>query len=109
MDPNYQLTEPTLATNHDDSKLEKYIKDHITTTHHIQGTCRMAPDVNGGVVDAVGQVYGVSHLLVVDDSIAPFVSDGNTSAPAYFIGSTITDQLLGWEEMNDRQFGIGQW
>ena len=95
IDPEYQLITPPLETIADDTKLETYIKDNLLATHHIQGTLRMAPDADSGVVDATGHVYGVKDLIVADNSIAPFVSDGNTSAPAFFIGANIADQLLG--------------
>ncbi len=83
-----------METINDDRKLEKYIKKNLGPTHHIQGMLRMAPDAKDGVVNARGEVYGVKDLIVADDSIAPFVSDGNTSAPAFFIGANIADQLL---------------
>ncbi|ARF16082.1 GMC family oxidoreductase [Sporosarcina ureae] len=94
IDSHYQLVTPTLETIQDDSKLEAFIKDNLGPTHHIQGTLRMAPNENQGVVNAMGEVFGVENLIVADDSIAPFVSDGNTSAPAFFIGANIADQLL---------------
>lgn len=104
VDSTYQLTSPTLETINDDQKLEKFIKEKLMPTHHIQGALRMGPDAKSGAVDALGQVYGVKDLIVADDSIAPFVSDGNTSAPAFFIGANIADQLLHWEAMNDGQY-----
>ena len=79
----------------DDEKLEHFIKENLDTTHHVQGMVRMAANEQNGAVDALGQVFGVRNLIVADDSIAPFVSDGNTSAPAYFIGANIADILLG--------------
>lgn len=94
IDPKYQLASPSLETMDDDKKLEAYIKKNLSVTHHIQGTLRMAPTPQGGVVDARGEVYGVKDLIVADDSIAPFASDGNTSAPAFFIGANIADQLV---------------
>lgn len=94
VDPKYQLISPSLETINDDQKLEMYLKNNISTTHHIQGTLRMAPNAESGVVDAGGHVYGVRNLVVADDSIAPFASDGNTSAPAFFIGANIAEQLL---------------
>ncbi|WP_436406351.1 GMC family oxidoreductase N-terminal domain-containing protein [Brevibacillus brevis] len=33
-------------------------------------------------------------IVLADDSIIPFTVDGNTSAPAYLIGNTITQQLV---------------
>lgn len=94
IDSKYQLASPTLETINDDSKLEAFIKENIGPTHHIQGTLRMGPNESEGVVNAAGEVYGVKNLIVADDSIAPFVSDGNTSAPAFFIGANIADELL---------------
>lgn len=94
IDPKYQLVSPTLDTINDNSKLEMYIKNNLAPTHHVQGTLRMAPNEKSGVVDARGHVFGVQDLIVADDSIAPFVSDGNTSAPAFFIGANIADHLL---------------
>ncbi|WP_231293297.1 MULTISPECIES: hypothetical protein [unclassified Sporosarcina] len=41
----------------------------------------------------------MQDLIVADDSIAPFVSDGNTSAPAFFIGANIADYLIEQEKL----------
>lgn len=94
IDPMYQLISPTPDILHNDRKLEDFIKENLLATHHVQGTLRMAPSPKSGVVNEKGEVYGVRDLIVADDSIAPFVSDGNTSAPAYFIGANIADQLI---------------
>ena len=101
IDSDYQLTSPTVETIQDDRKLETYIKENLSPTHHIQGSLRMATDSREGVVDAVGQVFGVKDLIVADNSIAPFPSDGNTSAPAFFIGANIADQLIEWQRRQD--------
>jgi choline dehydrogenase len=54
----------------------------------------MARSAAEGVVNFRGEVFGVRNLVVADNSIIPFVVDGNTSAPAYLIGLTIAKQLL---------------
>ncbi|PID04244.1 dehydrogenase [Sporosarcina sp. P2] len=100
IDSHYQLVTPSLETIQDDSKLEKFIQENLGPTHHIQGTLRMAPSEENGVVNAAGEVYGVKDLIVADDSIAPFVSDGNTSAPAFFIGANIAEHLVRQDRMN---------
>ena len=100
IDSHYQLVTPSLETIQDDSKLETFIQENLGPTHHIQGTLRMAPNEENGVVNAAGEVYGVKGLIVADDSIAPFVSDGNTSAPAFFIGANIAEQLVRQDGMN---------
>lgn len=106
IDPTYQLVSPSQETMNDDHKLETYIQANLSPTHHIQGTLRMAANAESGVVDARGEVYGVSDLIVADDSIAPFASDGNTSAPAFFIGANIADYLLAWENAGGGQYRL---
>lgn len=91
IDPQYTLVAPTLAVINDDQLLTQYILDNINHTHHWTGTCRMAPRNKGGVVDAHGNVYGVENLVVADDSIAPFIPDGNTAACAFMIGRKLAE------------------
>lgn len=97
LDPDYQLISPTLDIICDDTKLEEFVKQNFGHNHHQQGSLRMAPLNQNGVVDSDGHVHGVKDLIVADASIIPFTVDGNTSAPAYFIGFTIAQQLLNQE------------
>ena len=60
---------------------------------HFQSHCRMAPIEDGGVVDSRGYVYGVKHLIVADNSIAPLVMDGSPMATGYLIGAYISQML----------------
>lgn len=100
IDPLYQLLSPTPAIINDDAQLENFIKQNLNLTFHEQSTLRMARSAEDGVVNFRGEVFGVENLVVADNSIIPFVVDGNTSAPAYLIGLTIAQQLLR-EEDND--------
>lgn len=94
IDPAYRLLSPAPEVLADDERLEAFIKENFAHNHHQQGSLRMAPLRDGGVVDAEGNVYGVQDLVVADASIVPFTVDGNTSAAAYLIGATIAQQLL---------------
>jgi choline dehydrogenase len=52
---------------------------------HPVSTCRMGPDPATAVVDARLNVYGVQALRIVDASIFPSVTSGNTNAPTIMV------------------------
>lgn len=94
-DPLYQMVYPDPAILIDDAQIDNFIKTTIGTDMHFQGTCKMAPLSDGGVVDSTGHVYGVNNLIVADDSIVPVAMDGAPMASAYMIAYNIANILLG--------------
>ena len=50
---------------------------------------------NGAVVDASGKVYGINNLRVVDASIMPTVTNGNTNCPTIMIAEKLSDAIQG--------------
>ncbi|HEX7052731.1 MAG TPA: GMC family oxidoreductase N-terminal domain-containing protein [Burkholderiales bacterium] len=68
----------------EDADLEKAAGELGTTIFHPVGTCRMGTDP-GAVVDPELKVHGVRGLRVVDASVMPRITSGNTNAPTYVI------------------------
>jgi choline dehydrogenase len=68
----------------DDFSLEKAAGELGTTIFHPVGTCKMGNDPLA-VVDDELRVHGVGRLRVVDASVMPRITSGNTNAPTYVI------------------------
>jgi choline dehydrogenase len=73
-----------------DAELSHAAGDLGTTIFHPVGTCKMGAD-GAAVVDDRLRVHGIAGLRVVDASVMPTITSGNTNAPTVMIaeqGST---------------------
>lgn len=68
----------------DDDALERAAGQLGTTIFHPVGTCKMGNDAMA-VVDDRLRVRGIERLRVIDASIMPRITSGNTNAPTYLI------------------------
>ena len=67
-----------------DTQLLEAARDLGTTIFHPVGTCKMGSDESAVVNDRL-EVHGVANLRVIDASIMPTITSGNTNAPTVMI------------------------
>lgn len=76
-----------------DADIAEWAKRAVTTMWHPVGTCRMGQDERA-VVDARLRVRGVEGLRVIDASIMPNITSGNTNAPTQALARHATAMLV---------------
>jgi choline dehydrogenase len=81
------------ANVEDDSGLVRAAGDLGTTIFHPVGTCAMGRGPNA-VVDDRLRVHGIEGLRVIDASIMPRITSGNTNAPTYMIAEKGAEFVL---------------
>jgi choline dehydrogenase-like flavoprotein len=75
-----------------DIDLAKVAGDIGTTIFHPVSTCHMGPDEEA-VVDPQLRVNGVEGLRVVDASVMPAITSGNTNSPTIMIAEKAADLI----------------
>ena len=64
------------------------------TVFHPVDTCRMGSDATSSVVCPGLKVHGVAGLRVVDASVFPNITSGNTNAPVMMLAHRAADLIL---------------
>jgi choline dehydrogenase-like flavoprotein len=78
----------------DPIQIAEFLRDHSDTEYHPCGTCKMGPTSDpAAVVDTELRVYGIDKLRVVDASIMPQLTSGNTNAPTIMIAEKAADMI----------------
>ena len=88
--PEEYLPGRRIATDED---LAYAAGDIGTTIFHPVGTCKMGRDAHA-VVDERLRVHGISGLRVVDASVMPTITSGNTNSPVIMIAEKACDMIL---------------
>jgi choline dehydrogenase len=83
-----------------DEELTQAAGDLGTTIFHPVGTCKMGHD-SLAVVDDRLSVHGVHNLRVIDASVMPRITSGNTNAPTVMIAERGAELIL--EDVGDNR------
>jgi choline dehydrogenase len=85
--------EPGPGVQSDEAVLADFRK-RAGTVFHASCTCAMGPNARTAVVDRRLRVHGIGGLRVVDASIFPNLTSGNTNAPTIMVAEKAADLIL---------------
>ncbi|MBW4669994.1 MAG: GMC family oxidoreductase N-terminal domain-containing protein [Cyanomargarita calcarea GSE-NOS-MK-12-04C] len=91
------------ADKKSDEALQAYVQEVCESIWHPVGTCKMGTDLFA-VVDPQLRVRGVDGLRVVDASIMPIITTGNTNAPTIMIGEKAADLIKGSRRVPEHEY-----
>lgn len=81
------------------NEIDAFIRESATSVFHPCGTCSIGVD-DLAVVDEKCRVYGVDKLRVVDASVMPQITSGNTNGPTIMIAEKVADLIRGFEPLD---------
>ena len=76
-----------------DEEIIQAASEHAQTIFHPVGTCKMGND-STSVVSNKLKVHNIENLRVVDASIMPNITSGNTNAPTIMIAEKAADMII---------------
>ncbi|BCN60309.1 mycofactocin system GMC family oxidoreductase MftG [Rhodococcus hoagii] len=72
---------------------DEWLSDHLGTSLHLSGSCRMGADPATSVVDEECRVHGVDGLFIVDTSIFPAIPGRGPHATAVMVAERASTLL----------------
>jgi choline dehydrogenase len=77
-----------------DEQMLEYFRHNSGSIYHLCGSCAMGADEQTSVVDKRLKVHGIDGLRIVDASIFPNVTSGNTHAAVLMVAEKGADLIL---------------
>ena len=87
---------PTPQDLASDKTLDDWLFQHLNTSFHNSGTCKMGPACDPlAVVDQYCRVHGLENLRVVDASVMPDLIRANANCTVIMIAERVADWIKG--------------
>ena len=81
--------------NISDCDLRESLLENLASQWHLVGTSKMGPASDKmAVINQDGAVHGLTSLRVVDASVMPSITNGNTNGPTIMIAEKLSDKIL---------------
>ena len=81
--------------NISDFNLRESLLKNLASQWHLVGTSKMGPASDKmAVINQDGAVHGLTSLRVVDASVMPSITNGNTNGPTIMIAEKLSDKIL---------------
>jgi choline dehydrogenase len=77
-----------------DAEILQDFRARAGSVYHASCTCAMGVDASSSVVDARLRVHGIASLRVVDASVFPSVTSGNTNGPVMMVAEKASEMIL---------------
>ena len=78
----------------DDASMLTFFRGEAGSIYHLCGSCMMSDDTTIGVVSSRLKVHGVDGLRVIDASIFPNITSGNTNAAVMMVAEKGSEMIL---------------
>lgn len=85
------LPGPSVA---DEASMLQYFRENAGSIYHLCGSCAMGTDPATSVVDSRLRVHSLTGLRIVDASVFPNVTSGNTNAAVMMVAEKGADLIL---------------
>jgi choline dehydrogenase len=78
----------------DAASMLEFFRQESGSIYHLCGSCAMGPDAGSAVVSPRLKVHGVAGLRVIDASVFPNITSGNTNAATMMVAEKGSDLIL---------------
>ena len=89
----YEPEEMRPGINLSDDEIVTEVGKYANTVFHPVGTCKMGNDESAVVNDRL-KANGLQNLRIVDASVMPHITSGNTNAPTIMIAEKASDMIM---------------